>query len=71
MRFREMVIEPGKKKAYLPVTETSGGQRLGFPFMVVNEKHEGLILLGLFIRRLRRWDGFLSEGPPEKEGKDE
>jgi len=46
LRFREMVIEPGeKKKAYLAVTQTPGGQPLGFPLMVVNGANDGPILL--------------------------
>jgi predicted deacylase len=46
LKFRDMVIEPGeKKKAYLAVTQTPGGQPLGFPLMVVNGAKDGPILL--------------------------
>ena len=46
LKLREITIEPGeKKKAYMAVTQTPGGQPLGFPLMVVNGTKEGPILL--------------------------
>lgn len=46
LKFRDIAIEPGKKKkAYLAVTQTPGGQPLGFPLMVVNGAKAGPILL--------------------------
>lgn len=46
MTFRDATVQPGeKKKAYLAVTQTPGGQPLGFPLMVVNGSHDGPILL--------------------------
>ncbi len=46
LKFRDIVIEPGqKKKGYMAVTQTPGGQPLGFPLMVVNGAKPGPILL--------------------------
>jgi predicted deacylase len=46
LRFGDLVIDPGeKKKAGMPVTQTPGGQPLGFPLMVANGATDGPILL--------------------------
>lgn len=46
LKFKDITIEPGeKRKEYLAVTQTPGGQPLGFPLMVVNGKADGPILL--------------------------
>ncbi len=44
--FRDVTIKPGEKaKTYMAVTQTPGGQPLGFPLMVVNGSQDGPILL--------------------------
>jgi predicted deacylase len=46
LKFRDILIESGeKRKTYMAVTQTPGGQPLGFPLMVVNVAHDGPILL--------------------------
>ena len=46
LNFRDISIASGeKKKAYMAVTQTPGGQPLGFPLMVVNGTKDGPILL--------------------------
>ncbi|MBW2148357.1 MAG: succinylglutamate desuccinylase/aspartoacylase family protein [Deltaproteobacteria bacterium] len=46
LKFRDIAIASGeKKKTYMAVTQTPGGQPLGFPLMVVNGKKNGPILL--------------------------
>lgn len=46
LKFRDILIEPGeKKKTYMAVTQTPGGQPLGFPLMVANGTKDGPILL--------------------------
>ncbi len=44
--FRDLSVDSGeKKKGYLAVTQTPGGQPLGFPLMVVNGVKDGPVLL--------------------------
>lgn len=44
LKIRDILIEPGEK-THIAVTQTPGGQPLGFPLMVVNGAHDGPILL--------------------------